>query len=930
MSFLAQYFDIIEGATECQVCCPFPHKTASGVAYFEQRPSASVNLSKGVFRCNACGESGSEQSMLMKLYGASYNDALAVTAVMDKAYTENNSIYAWDQLALNETTVTKLHSLGISDRVINELKIKSHPENDELMSFPVFFHELLLDIRTYNPGGKPKVTSQTGAVSGLVIPQHLYNPDGKGTVLICAGEKDMAMARTMGFDAYTVTGGENASLKTPGLFKDRRVVVCYDNDQAGQQGARRIATQLYRIAKSVRVCTSFHAICKEKGEDIYDFFIKYNQTKEDLIRFIKATKEFVPDPDDLAGEKIPSITIKEVNNPKYMNKVVKAKIKVVAANDKTYSVPSSIMITKKGHSSNKGDLNTMDEGETKEWNLTPYNCDKVLDLFDKVQNNEVLNDRMKAIAKVPIKEGRVKIDKTATTTVGSVLVADFVDVASDEAKAGESLAYVIGKKLEAGKAYDVTMKIATNQWDGQNIVLLITEATEAKDSVEEFVITEEAKANLSQIREIEGTTQQKVSTLVEKVKGILNFDGNGMLIAIMDLAYHTVLEFDFGRDKNVRGYLDTLIVGESRTGKSATAKALRETYGLGAVVSLAGGAATEAGLVGGSQVIQGGGHQTRAGVIPQNHKGLIVFEELAKCNSEITKKLTDIRSSNMVRITRVSGTTQIPAIVRMISLTNVKNSGGVKSIGSYPNGIEIIRELASTAEDIARYDVMLVMAEQTSDTYDPLWEPLEPFSKEVYRTRIKWVWSRKPNQIKIDRDVAMFIMATASDLNAQYETHIKIFGTEAWKKLTRLAIAIAGYTVSTDETYENIIVTEEHVTLATRILVGLYDNETFKLGTYVENERKYKVPSAESTLALTAIYGKSPALIKELEVHAEVSKSALSSVTGLANDDLNPIIQQLKEHYFVTAKGNDIIPTVKFRKSVGEINTKITIQKLGV
>lgn len=866
----------------------------------------------------------------MKLYNTTYNDALAITAAMDKAYGENNTSYAWDKLELHEATITKLHDLGISDKVIEELKIKSHPENDELMSFPLFFHDLLLDIRTYNPGGTPKVISQTGATSGLVMPQHLFNPHSKGTILICAGEKDMAMARTMGFNAYTLTGGENASLRTPGLFKDRRVVICYDNDQAGLQGGRRIATQLYRIAKSVRVCTSFHTICKEKGEDLYDFFMKYNQTRDDLLRFIKATKEFVPEPEDLEGEKIPFITIKDMNKPKYMNKVVKAKVKVVAANDKTYSIPSSILVTKLGHSANRGDLNTMDDGETKEWNLTPYNCDKILDLFDKVQNNDVLNDRMKAIAKVPIKEGRVKIDKTATTTVNSVLVADYVDVASDEAKARESLAYVIGKKLEAGKAYDVTMKVATNQWDGQNIVLLITEATEAKDSVEEFVVTEEVKANLSQIRDISGTAQQKVSTLVEKVKGILNFDGDGMLIAVMDLAYHTVLNFNIGREKNVRGYLDTIIVGESRTGKSATAKALRETYGLGAVVSLAGGAATEAGLVGGSQAIQGGGHQTRAGVIPQNHKGLIVFEELAKCNSEITKKLTDIRSSNMVRITRVSGTTQIPAIVRMISLTNVKNSGGIKSIGSYPNGIEIIREIASTAEDMARYDIMFVMPEKPSDMYDPFWEPQEPLPIQVYRDRIRWVWSRTPDQVLISRDIGTLIKSTACELNDKYDCHIKIFGTEAWKKLARLAIAIAGYTVSTDETFENIVVTEEHVNLATKILVGLYDNDTFKLASYVENERKYKVPTPESTLALTAIYGKSSALIKELEVNSEVSKSALSSVTGLSNDDLNPIIQQLKEHNFVRAEGNNIIPTEKFRKSVGEVNTKITIQKLGV
>ena len=57
--------------------------------------------------------------------------------------------------------------------------------------------------------------------------------------------------------------------------------------------------------------------------------------------------------------------------------------------------------------------------------------------------------------------------------------------------------------------------------------------------------------------------------------------------------------------------------------------------------------------------------QTRAGVIPQNHRGLIIFEEFGKSNTNILKELTDIRSSNEVRIARVSGTITMPTMVRM-------------------------------------------------------------------------------------------------------------------------------------------------------------------------------------------------------------------------------------------------------------------------
>ena len=121
----------------------------------------------------------------------------------------------------------------------------------------------------------------------------------------------------------------------------------------------------------------------------------------------------------------------------------------------------------------------------------------------------------------------------------------------------------------------------------------------------------------------------------------------------------------------MRGYLDTLIVGESRTGKSSTANTLRKEYGLGVFTSLAGNSATIAGLIGGSNKTPTG-FQTRAGVIPQNHRGLVIFEEFGKCKQDVVSELTDIRSSNEVRIARVSGTITLPALVRMIALTNAK------------------------------------------------------------------------------------------------------------------------------------------------------------------------------------------------------------------------------------------------------------------
>ena len=55
----------------------------------------------------------------------------------------------------------------------------------------------LMDIRTYNPGGNPKIKSRAGCPSGLIIPFDLWEQTPKNRMtILCAGEKDMAVARS--------------------------------------------------------------------------------------------------------------------------------------------------------------------------------------------------------------------------------------------------------------------------------------------------------------------------------------------------------------------------------------------------------------------------------------------------------------------------------------------------------------------------------------------------------------------------------------------------------------------------------------------------------------------------------------------------------------------------------------------------------------
>ena len=926
-SFFEYYFSEYDfSKRETAVCCPFPHRTESGLEYTETRPSAHINLDRGLFHCKVCDKGLSETSFIAELFGCSYESAIKIA----KMFTSKEDKYTWDKSTQLTDHIKELClSLGISEKVIEELDIRT--ELGDEIAFPVFMYNKLVDVRSYRPHDRAnKIRSKVGTTSGLIIPFDLWidTPKNKWTIL-CAGEKDMAVTRSQGFNAITLTGGEKALPKLLSVFKNRKVAICYDNDETGIAGARALASYLFKVAAEVRVVTSFHKTCTEHGEDLTDYFTKYKKTKEDLQKCIIETPSFtLEEAKEEQLKRKPLITLLEASKPQYINRVVQSNVQVVATFEKAMPVPTTIY-AKKINSSGDLKYNQMAVGEERTWELSENTCQDVLKLIDNNFSEAQIRDNIRELLGISKQERDIKVEKPTKDTVYECNVTDLFEATSRDIATIEFTAYVLKKRLESGKKYLITYKLVPHPYKGQQLTMIILDVEEACDSVSNFHITEEVKKNLNKFKNLEGTCKEKLNTLAEMAKAYIGYDGYNTLIQAIDLSFHTVLEFNFGAFKNVRGYLDTLIVAESRVGKSSTAEALQRLYGLGAFTSLAGNSATIPGIIGGSTKVNGN-YQTRAGLIPMNHRGLVIFEELAKCNTNLVKELTDIRSSNQVRIARVSGTLTLPALVRMITLTNVKNTTNkIKPINSYPNGVDILVELIGSPEDIARYDLMLVLGEQGNRTIDPFWEPINPFEPEAYQTRIRWIWSRTADQIIIDKEIGHYILEKCNELNQEYDSHIKIFGTEAWKKVTRLAIAIAGYTVSTDETYEKIIITKEHVDTAIDYLISCYDNSTFKLKEYVTTERLYNTIDDDGVKLLQELYNQNPSIMIQLEKLNSTNKQNLMAATGLDSEMYNKFMQRLTQGLFITYEGYDIVPTQRFRLGMSKINRAGNIHRVG-
>lgn len=931
-TFFELVFDevALSDGEEVQVKCPFPHITNDGEIYYEERPSASINLSKGVYHCHSCKKGLNEIGFIAEYMDLSYNDANKLKQILSRT-RDDDDVLSWKEineaeLFRKEKWLKVVHDLGISNETIEEIHLGY--SGKEGIDFPLFLFGKRVDTATYRPNQTPKIFRSKGSKSGLINPYDLWREETKKATVICAGEKDMAIAREHGLNAITITGGEGALPKLfKNDFKDRTVYIIYDNDPAGKNGANRLAVFLKDVVKRIKVI-DLSDTCKEKGEDLWDFFMKYNKDKKDLKTLIRETPEFNNEKYETEKEKVfPTLALIDASKPKYAGKIVRSNVQVISVFETQFSLPSAIK-AKKTHINEEGTpaKNKLKAGEERHWYLGEENLKDLLYLVDsRLKEKDIYKHKLEFMH-IGHNEENIQIQDEAKETAYKCSITDVLDPEHDKQRV-EIMAYSLNKKLENGKKYKVTYKLVPHPFDGQKLVMIILDLEDVNDAINNFELTQDKIEHLRRFQ-VETTLEEKLADNVERIKGMTNINHNEKLALIIDLWYHSVLKFNVGRFKDIKGALDVLLVGESRTGKSEITNTLHNKYKVGQIVSLP--SATEPAIVGGSSMVQGS-YQTRAGIIPMNHGGAIALEELGKSrDTNILKKLTEIKSSGITRISRVNGTVELPSLVRMLSITNTRTHGGTpKPITSYPNGIEIVTDLVGAAEDIARFDMIAVFAFKADNPMEAFPEFKEPHPQEAYRTRITWVWSRNQEQIQVSKDVFQYLVDTSNDLKKEFNSHIKIFGTEAWKKILRLAIAIAGYVVSTDASFENIIVKKEHIKYAAEFMRDLYDNDIFAFKQYIEEERMYREIDPQGVKDLQILYDKSPTLVQHLESISKTSRNNLQAVSGLDGPDFTVTIKNLAKGNFIQFHNYDIHPTERFRKGAKKLKRDTSMKQMG-
>ena len=898
------------------VRCPFPHerKTLNQITwmeeteqFYEQVPSASINQDMGAFNCFVCGQHFNELDFAQALTGKSKEDIIKENLVKEELSSVSKE---WEEnqhqsLLKNTDILNRLADLNISYDTITSLKLGLITN---CLATPVFKNDELINIARYNitkMANVPKVRYNENSSVGDIVPFDIWKNDMNNTI-ICEGEKDMLVARSFGFNAITLTGGSQSGLQKEYLeyFKGRNVYICYDNDDAGKIGSRKLYKDLANYCNVF--ITDISAVCKEEKEDVSDFFNKYGKTHEDFINLLETHSM------KLTANELTTISSKNtLNTSKLSENVRNSKLKtplrssfqIVATSTDSYAIPEyAIFKVKDG-------IEQDDKIKNKSWFLkdSPGNF---LELMEGKIKTKDIPDLLADMCYLPKKWFDIyKIELGKLKTIYKCVVAD--EVEDDDEKVNETTIDLYSfVPLDIGSIYDIDYKLYPHPKEGQKIIAV---AQEVRETSYDFDKDNKDLLDSLEMFKAKGSVQEKIDELYESARCHVAPYLNKKMWFLMDLVFNSPLDITY--NKVIRGALDVFVLGDTRTGKSETSRALTKLYEFGEVVPLK--TATVASLIGGTDEKL---KKTKLGVLPRYHKELVVMEEFSGAPMDFIKTLTEIRSSNMVKIYRVAGDLKAPCKLRMITVSNPMSfNGELMQIASYPNGVEPINELIKSPEDIARYDAFMIIPSITKLT-NPFTAKLDMtntsymIDKKHYENKMKWIKSLTSENVVIDNVVGNYIFEKGLELNDMFSCSFTVFGSETDKKIARMSAALACMLYSTTDC-EHVVVTKEHVDTIVSFIKSIYDYDNFRLKEFATEEKSYKEECPEDTQALNELYPKNTTLLDFLANNSKVSRNELITVSGLGRDEFTKIFNILASRKFIKLEKDQVLPTLKFRKT---------------
>ena len=401
---------------------------------------------------------------------------------------------------------------------------------------------------------------------------------------------------------------------------------------------------------------------------------------------------------------------------------------------------------------------------------------------------------------------------------------------------GSRPAYLIGATIESNTVYYLEGYTTVDPVT-QSVTHVFTHVDKQTNDIESFNLSLQKH---SELNEFCVSKNDPVAMFTKLSKLYTNYAHNITKIyeredlhMCVDMLFRSVLSFRFDNEFVKKGWMEAMVVGDTRCGKGYVAEKLLEYYGVGEVVN--GENCSFAGLVGGLQQLNKHWVITW-GKIPMNDCGILIVDESAGMQTDMWGKLSRIRSEGVAEITKIQ-TETANARTRLLWICNPPN----RMMSSYTYGIQATNDLIEAPEDIARFDYVLAVAhdEVSGKVINQRREPLPVIHEaKLEQELIMWCWSRKPNEVEFEQDAIQHIYESSILLENLYDFSIPLIQVENVRfKLAKIAIAFAARFYSNTKNGKILLVRKSHVECAIVFFDRIYGKEASGYTAYSEMKK---------------------------------------------------------------------------------------------
>ena len=886
---------------EASLICPF---------HEDHKKSASLNFKTGLFFCMACEASHNINTFRKALRRA---EGISQDKPQDKLQMPLGDVPAIpDQIArdyhfslmLRQDVLDKLQEKrGLSLETIRKWQI-GWDERTNRVTIPIRDDDgALRNVRLYSfdkPGQQKMLSWKLGYGTARLWPLEALTEDQRYVVL-AEGEMDRLILSDYGINAVTSTGGAKTwKSEWSKHFEGQKVYICYDCDLAGEEGSRKAAASIAEHAKSVKVVR----LDLGAGEDITDFFVSYGYGVNDLKEIIKRTPTFkkpirLNDP-DIDPESV-WVTLGQSLQPRFRNTDLMVPVIVSARRDERLHYPQETMFSC-DQSGGKVCERCALYGSGERTVAIKPNDSGIIDFVGISTNFQ--RSLVRKRAGIPTRCEIYESSTTESGTIEEILVTPELETASlsDDSMHLIQRAFYVGLGLDYNASYVIKSRPVPFHKTSK-IVHHVIDATPSRDSIESFEMTDELHERLKAFQATQGRVKWKLAEIATDLQDHVTRIWDRLDIHIgMDLIWHSVLEFEFDSKKERRGWLETCVVGDTRTGKSEIATQLQRHYGYGEIVS--GENTSYAGLVGGA-IKYDDAWFVKWGRIPLNDKRMVVIDEVTGMNTDDIALMSGVRETGIADVTKIE-TQRANARTRAIWIGNVR--GPKQDLSDYDYGCLALHDLIGQPEDIARFDYALVAARdevspQTVNSSHKI-RSRQRYPSDLCSELVLWVWSRSADEVQFQREAVEACWKHAITMGETYSSTLPLVMAENQRiKLARIAAAIAARVFSTTDG-ENLIVTAEHVDVARWLLDKFYSKESFG---YMQLSKQKAVFANRRHNAQGKVieYLKSrPLLADQLSRAKLVNASKIADYTGIGDDDAKEVLRLLTSTMMVEDKGS--------------------------